>query len=125
MSATRECRSCRKEVSSDAAKCPHCGEWREDIKRERNLCYLWSFVSLLPIIVIFIGSQQRWWPPPERTTEVLGVRMPSLNFSTFDWGTLFSSPSGLFLIAAFGVTFGICLHYYISLSRKMDNWIWV
>jgi predicted nucleic acid-binding Zn ribbon protein len=123
--ATRECKSCKSTIPLDSAKCPQCGEWREDIKRERNLCYLWSFIAVLPMIAFFYGRQQGWWPPAPRTTKVFGVPMPVIQFSTFDWATFLTSPSGLLIVVAFGVALGISVKYYISVSKKMDNWIWL
>jgi predicted nucleic acid-binding Zn ribbon protein len=124
--ATRVCKSCQSTIPQDAAKCPMCGEWREDIKRERNLCYLWSFIAILPIIVFLYGWAHAWWPPAPQTIEFFGgVRMPSIQFSTFDWATFLASPSGLLIVVAFGVAFGISVKYYISVSKKMDNWIWL
>jgi hypothetical protein len=69
--ATRECKYCKSLVSVDSVKCPHCGEWREDIKKERDLCWLWSFITvLLPPLVFYYGYSEGWWrpewrPPPE------------------------------------------------------------
>jgi len=58
--------------------------------------------------------------PLEALTQAL-----SQAFVAFDWATFFSSPSGLVIIAAFGVTLGLSLKYYISVSRKMGNWVWL
>ncbi|MDP2785050.1 MAG: hypothetical protein Q8O38_10740 [Sulfurimicrobium sp.] len=91
---SRKCVSCSSEVSADASKCPKCGEWREDIKKERNLCYLFSFLALIPIFVFFYGKSHRWW-----LAEVQADRSnPFAQFvpksfalmETFDWSVFFS-----------------------------------
>ena len=134
--ATRECKYCRNVIPADSAKCGNCGEWREDIRHERNRCYLWSFIAALPTMAFFYGKAQGWWRPslkPEGD-KAIGVDLAQRVVEsvvkafapvTFDWITFFSSPSGLAVIAAFGLAFALSLKYYISVSRKMENWIWL
>lgn len=130
--ATRECNCCRSEISIDAAKCASCGEWREDIKEERNRCYLWSFVALVPIAVFVYGKSHSWWPPVlsgsnrdvtlvERLAELAAI----LEKKGFDWNVFFTSPSGLAVIMVFALAVGLSLRYYVSVSRKTGNWIWL
>jgi hypothetical protein len=145
--ATQECKFCKSLVPVDAVKCPHCGEWREDIKKERDLCWLWSFITVLPLLVFYYGHSEGWWrpewrPPPEPSNmasgdpllESLGqafresmariARDPvgrKLLTPRFDWATFFSSLSGWLIIAAFCVAFGLSLKYSISVSRKMGK----
>ena len=117
-------------VPADAAKCSGCGEWREDIKKERNLYYLWSVIEILTIIAFIYGKSHRWWPPvvPKssgRQTLLDIVGTFSATLRGFDWGTFFSSPSGLAVAAGVVIALGITIKYYVSVSKKMGNWIWL
>ncbi len=123
--ATRECKSCRSMVPLDAVKCPMCGEWREDIKRERDLYYLWLFFSVLPLILFFVGVYQGWWLGQETIeTTIFGTRISIPVLKEFAWSTFFSSPFGLFLAVSFSVAHLISWKYYISVSRKIGKWVW-
>jgi hypothetical protein len=142
--ASRECKSCKSLVPVDSVKCPHCGEWREDIKKERDLYWLWSFITVLPLLVFFYGYSEGWWRgqlrlPPKPSNMLSGEGLSytlmqglasnplgrELLTPRFDWSTFFSSLSGWLIIAAFCVAFGLSLKYYISVSRKMGKWFWV
>ena len=122
---TQECKSCQSQIPLEALKCSKCGEWREDIKSDKTLCYLWSFISFLPIVALFYGRAQGWWAPPPVTMEFMGIRMPAMQLYTFDWSTFFASPSGWLVLLVLGISAGLTIKYYISASKKMNNWIWV
>lgn len=118
---TRQCKACGNPVPANSIKCENCGDWREDIKKERNLCYLWSFVAFVPIILFLYGKGQGWWTSWARRG-MLGIIGPT---PAFDWGVFFSSSSGLTLIIVFGVVAALSLKYYVSVSQKMGNWFWL
>ena len=87
---TRKCESCTTEIPAKAMKCPSCNEWREDVKKERNLGYASSAVFLAALYAV---SQTTGLP------KIVGFTIA---------------------IASFVVT----MNYYVSVSRKMKNWIW-
>jgi predicted nucleic acid-binding Zn ribbon protein len=126
--AHQECKSCRSAMPHDATKCTKCGEWREDIKKERNLCYLWTFIWNFLLLTFFYGRSEGWWRPEvSPSSGPLGSLVDTIrsSWTTFGWAAFMSSFSGLALIAIFAITFGLSCKYYISVSKKMNNWIWL
>lgn len=106
------CGACRSPFDPAAVRCAKCGEWRADIKRDRNRYYFWCaflFVLLLPFL---LGLAEGWWAPPLRSRG-------------FDVGVFLASPMGLGLFAA--ALFGTwrSWHFYATVSRKTGNWAWM
>ncbi len=115
---TRKCIACQSPVQADYTKCANCGEWREDIKKERQLCGLGGLGMILSSIAFWYGRLQGWWPDMSFSPTVRAVVV------TFAWSTFFSSPSGLLIAVAFGMTLSFYLKYYISVARKTGKWSW-
>ena len=112
MSTSRQCQSCKSVVLAEAVKCPNCGEWREDVKRERDWYYIWLGLSGFPALFFLIGFILRWWANPR------------VWFSWFDFGTFFSSSSGLLILVTGAATLAVAYHYYASVSKKMGTLFW-
>lgn len=112
--SVRTCASCSTEVPFDSVKCPNCGEWREDVKKERDKYYLYSVVAIIPFLVMLYGVSEDWW----------SVSSGMFSYG-FNWVVFFSSFSGWFLLITLLVPLLISFKYYSSVSRKMGKWFWL
>lgn len=118
-----ECSSCRSPMPPGAVKCAHCGEWRQDVKREKSLYYFWSLLALVPLVLFFIGYTSKWWPTTK--TNASAVFNSWMSKTDFSWDTFLSSPSGLLITVAFIVSGVISTIYYVSVSKKIGKWFWL
>jgi DNA-directed RNA polymerase subunit RPC12/RpoP len=130
---TYRCSACSAEMSASAAKCQKCGEWRKDIKSDRNKSYFWSAVLIIIVIIFFYGESKWWWPskpstPPQITAHNPGwisELVPPSFPSSFSWDTFFGSGSGLLITVVFILSLALSLKFYVSASKKMGNWWWI
>ena len=104
---SRVCEWCAETISADALKCPHCTKWRKDIDQDRIKCYSWSFGSILPATLSFVGARQGWW-----------------EYGESSFGNFLTSLSGLLVIAGFLVTGFFAVFYWVRVSRKIGSWVW-
>lgn len=104
----------------EATACSHCGRLRKDIQNDKNRCYLFSVLMVLPMLLFFVFVQQGQWTTP--TSVVRGLPFTTERFS-FD--VFISSPTGLLLIALFVIFLGLAGYYGVRVSKKLDQWIWI
>lgn len=125
------CSACRSPVAPTATKCAKCGEWRPDIKRDRNRYYFWAVIACAPLLPFLVGLNEGWWPPPPTGSGLPGVisgsqaaAMLGLRLGGFDWGVFFGSPVGQGIVAAAAVATWRSWHFYSAVSRRTGNWVW-
>ncbi len=128
--STYLCSACSAEMSASAAKCQKCGEWRKDIKSDRNKSYFWSAVLLIIVIIFFYGESGRWWPSKPPQINVNDTFITSLSkigqvLTPFSWETFFGSGSGLLITFVFILSLALSIKFYVSASKKMGNWWWL
>jgi DNA-directed RNA polymerase subunit RPC12/RpoP len=128
--STYRCSACSAEMNSSAAKCQKCGEWRKDIKSDRNKSYFWSAVLLIIVIIFFYGESDRWWPSKPPQINVNDTFTTSLSkigqfLKPFSWETFFGSGSGLLITVVFILSLALSIKFYVSASKKMGNWWWL
>jgi hypothetical protein len=114
---TRSCGHCVQLIPALALRCPHCRKWRRDIDRDRQLTYLWSGLSLIPLLIFVFGVSYGWWHA--------GVTQGFLIISTFSWNAFLGSVSGVLIIASFLGLSAVGSFYYIRVSKKIGSWLWV
>ncbi len=132
MNATPVCSACRSPVEPSATKCAKCGEWRPDIKRDRNRYYIWAMILFLPLLAFLFGLKEGWWAPVPVPSGIPGVisgsqaaAMLGLRLGGFDFGVFLASPTGLaILVFALAATWR-SWHFYAAVSRKTGNWVWM
>lgn len=113
------CAWCAKELPSGAVNCPHCGNLRKDIYRDKVLSYVCGVLAVLPASFLVAGMVAGWW-------DVAAAPGPGHQFDapTFSFGRFLSSNSGIPVLGSFaGCIFGY-LHFVRRASRKLGKWTW-
>jgi hypothetical protein len=113
----RKCEWCAESISQQALRCPRCQKWRKDIDAERVKCWTWSLLGFLPALLLFVGLRNNWWAPP----------LPPGRFwltMKFSFAEFLTSPSGWLVLGGLILTEGLCLRYYIRVSKKVGSWWW-
>ncbi len=129
-SSINRCSACSAEMDSTASRCQKCGEWRIDIKSDRNKSYFWSAISVVIVIIFFYGMYNRWWPSKlpqsnESDTFITSLMKVRQFLKPFSWETFFSSGYGLLITVVFIISIVLCFKFYASASKKMGNWWWI
>ncbi len=126
------CSACRSPVDPAATKCSKCGEWRPDIKRDRNRYYIWVVITFAPFLPFLLGVREGWWAPPARGSGIPGVisgseaaAMLGLKLGGFDFGVFLASPAGLGILIVAVIATWRSWHFYSAVSRKTGNWVWM
>jgi hypothetical protein len=116
-SVERKCEWCAETMTAQALRCPHCQKWRKDIEGDRVKCWGWSLLGILPCIFLGVGLANNWWAPPPP---------PGMFWLTtkFSFPAFLTSWSGLLILGGLALTEGLCLKYYIRVSRKIGSWWW-
>ena len=97
--ASRVCSFCKREAAADAAKCPHCQEWSQEVKSARNRAWSWSLASALALAVGLVLKD---------------LLTPQMLLPTY-------AALGAFVLLA-GV---LCVVNCVIYSRRTGNWFWV
>ena len=95
------CTFCKHQMPANAAKCPSCQEWAQEIKSARNWAWTWSLLGLVPVAIGWAVSVL--YPHSAQPALIIyGV-----------------------LALMFVITGALCIKHCIYYSRRTGNWFWI